>query len=90
MVYQQSDDKFTHVFYNTYFLIVLGIACIHLAFVDGKGHPVQLLGSPKPSPGAYKELSDKSLYESLLQISKYEFDPKQHSSKSPGGWSYFC
>ena len=64
-------------------VLLPGLACIFLAFVDGKGLPVQLLPSPKPSPNAFTEPFDRSMFDSLLQI--IEFKPScGPAAKSPG------
>jgi len=58
-----------------------GLACIFLAFVDGKGRPVQLLPSPKPLPDAFIEPIDRSMFESLLQVVEFHGSA---AGKSPG------
>lgn len=61
-----------------------GLACVFLAFVDGKGQPVQLLASPKPSPNAFTEPIDRSMFDSLLQIVEFKQAPGPAAAKSPG------
>lgn len=61
-----------------------GLACIFLAFVDGKGQPVQLLASPKPSPNAFTEPIDRSMFDSLLQVTEFKPTAGSAAGKSPG------
>jgi len=61
-----------------------GLACIFLAFIDGKGEPVQLLPSPKPSPDAFNEPIDRSMFDSLLQIVEFKPPCGPTAAKSPG------
>ncbi|CAH1774976.1 unnamed protein product [Owenia fusiformis] len=58
-----------------------GIALIHFSLVDWRGNPVQLISSPKPSPLAYKDIIDATVFESMIATTIYERDPK---SKRPG------
>ena len=64
--------------------LLSGLACIFLAFIDGKGQPVQLLPSPKPSPNAFTEPIDRSMFDSLLQIVEFKQPHGPAASKSPG------
>ena len=64
--------------------LLLGLACIFLAFVDGKGQPVHLLASPKPSPNAFTEPIDRSMFDSLLQIVEFKQPHGPAAAKSPG------
>ena len=61
-----------------------GLACIFLAFVDGKGQSVQLLPSPKPSPNAFTEPIDRSMFDSLLQIVEFKQPRGSAAARSPG------
>ena len=62
-------------------MVILGMACIHQSFVDGTGSPIQLMGSPKPSPDAYKDKLDPSMFESLVTTQLYTTSP---AAKGPG------
>jgi len=67
-----------------YIVVLPGLACIFLAFVDGKGQPVQLLPSPKPSPNAFTEPIDRSVFDSLLQVIEFKPPFGPAAAKSPG------
>jgi len=45
---------------------------------------VQLLASPKPSPNAFTEPIDRSMFDSLLQIVEFKQAPGPAAAKSPG------
>lgn len=66
------------------FTLLLGLACIFLAFIDGKGHSVQLLPSPRPSPNAFTEPIDRSMFDSLLQIIEFKPLCGPAADRSPG------
>jgi len=61
-----------------------GLACVFLAFVDGKGQSVHLLPSQKPSPSAFMEPIDRSMFDSLLQIVEFKPPYGPAAAKSPG------
>ena len=67
--------------YSRLLMLDTGIACLHLKFVDGRGNPIQLISSPKPSPHAYKDMIDKHMFDGMVQTSLYEVKP---GSRSPG------
>jgi len=73
--------------YVIIFALLPGLACVFLAFVDGKGQPVQLLPSPKPSANAFTEPIDRSMFDSLLQIVEFKQPRASASAKSPGEFS---
>ncbi len=60
-----------------------GIACIRLLFVDGRGTPVQLMPTAKPSPHAYKDILEKNMFEGMVHTNLYQLKP---GSRSPGGY----
>lgn len=66
-------------------LYVLGLACIQLSFVDGKGKPIGLLGTQKPPALAYKDPLDPAMFPGLVSTDQYIID----NSKTPGTWTLF-
>ena len=58
-----------------------GIACLHLKFVDGRGNPIQLIPTARPSPRAYRDVMDKHMFEGMVQTNLYHVKP---GSRSPG------
>ena len=79
----EKREKQSHrnLSYENAFTLVLGIACLHLKFVDGRGNSIQLISSPKPSLHAYKDVMDKQMFDGMVQTALYEV---KAGSRSPG------
>jgi hypothetical protein len=60
---------------------VTGIACVHMSCVDGRGHPVSLLPTPKPSPLAYYDIPDAASFDDLITTSVVQLST---DSRTPG------
>ena len=80
----------SYLFIHFIYLILslLGIVCIHLSFVDGLGQPIELLSCPKPSPHAYRDTFDSSMFPSMVDVQVYwdsATSSQQEGSKQAAG-----
>ncbi|XP_022100207.1 KICSTOR complex protein SZT2-like isoform X2 [Acanthaster planci] len=60
----------------------IGIACISMGLVDGRGNPVSLHSCPRPSPVAHMELQDTLDFVSWTRTERYYMGPE--SQRKPG------
>ena len=68
-----------------YPVLFAGIALLHLSFVDGLGHPITLLSCPKPSPLAYRDTFDSSMFPSMVDVQVYHDSTEEPLAVPHGG-----